>query len=172
MMSTVIPSNVVYLSADQRQSEVIESAMRKAGSSVVHLDVGAAVDNDSLIDILNLELVLPDPIGGIDGAIDWISDTDYVANESGMVWFVTGHGNLLADRMETLKSFIIVIVGVYDRLRTQNVPFVVAFMGDDKKIVSKLSEMFEQENESMRQAAKYPGTIDIQEVFVVDYPDF
>lgn len=135
-MSTagIVRSFAIHLGMDAAQLGRLQDDARSQGMSVIELDFEGIPDRSGLIDYLAKAFMFPHEIGGLDAAVDLISDLEWFGNPRGYLVTVRG----LVGSRAVGESFVSILPNVVDRWRSQRVPFVVATDGQDKRLQSAL----------------------------------
>lgn len=113
--------SVHVLSDDQMLRDLVTQAVR-AGARRTDLDIAVATDRDELLQQFQSRFEIPYPMGGFDGALDWLSDLDWLPESNGHV--VVVHGLDRADS-KTRSIFVAMLPFVLDRWREgSSLPYV------------------------------------------------
>jgi hypothetical protein len=116
--------------------------------SVFELDLQGLPDRSALVDYLAKTFMFPHEIGGLDAAVDLISDLEWFGNVRGYLVVVRG----VAGASAVGESFVSILPNIVDRWRSQRVPFVVAIDSQDERLQGILSAA----NREMERAGQLP----------------
>lgn len=160
-MSTVDMTRpfVIHVGMDSAALARLEDDARLRGMSVVRLALTGLPDRASLVDHLARAFMFPHEVGGLDAAVDLISDLEWFGNDDG--YLVVARG--LADSSAIGEAFVSMLPNIVDRWRSQAVPFVVAL--DDKG--EQLQSALQAANRAMERAGELPwaqpgtGSVDV-----------
>lgn len=139
---------VVHLGIGGSELARLAEDSRSRGMSVFELDLHGIPDRLALLDHLANVFMFPHKIGGLDAAVDLISDLEWFGNAQGYLVVVRG----AAGRTAIGDAFVSVLPNIVDRWRSQGVPFVVAIDGLD----GHLQETLVAANREMERAGKLP----------------
>jgi hypothetical protein len=139
---------VIHVAADEPVLTQIEHAARSRGMSVLTVDLSGVSDRDALIDCLAEAFMFPYRVGGLDAALDLISDLEWFGNPSGYLVLARG----LLDNSPIVEAFVSMLPNIVDRWRSQAVPFIVALDG----VGSGLQRALSTANAEMERAGRLP----------------
>lgn len=139
---------VIHLGMSRSQLVQLADDARSRGMSVIELDLHDVSGRLGLVEYLARAFMFPHEIGGLDAAVDLISDLEWFGNDRGYLVVASGvSGTTVAG-----ESFVSILPNIIDRWRSQAVPFVVAIDGEDDRVRSSLFEA----NCEMERAGKLP----------------
>lgn len=139
---------VIHLGMGPPEIAQLAGDARSRGMVVIELDLQGLPDRSALVDYLANAFMFPREIGGLDAAVDLISDLEWFGNARG--YLVVARG--VAGATVAGESFVSILPNIVDRWRSQTVPFVVAIDGEDGLLQSALLAA----NREMERAGKLP----------------
>lgn len=116
----------VHVAASASLASQLEHAARRAGASVIRLELSGVEDRMALGDRLAEVFMFPHKTRGLDAAIDLISDLEWFGNSSGYLVIVDAAD---AVRRDVLADFAGILPAILDQWRKQGNPFVVVLVG-------------------------------------------
>ena len=152
-------SFVIHVGLGERALARMERDAQSRGMSVVRLALGGILSGKSLVDYLAREFMFPREVGGLDAAVDLISDLEWFGNANG--YLVVARG--FTDGSEACEAFVSILPNIVDRWRSQDVAFVVAIDSVGRRSQSALDAA----NRHMARAGELPwaqpgtGAVDV-----------
>jgi hypothetical protein len=118
----------VHVSATGSAARRLEDEARRAGASVVRLDLSGVRDRAGLGERLAQTFLFPHETRGLDAAIDLISDLEWFGGSDGYLVIVDGMNHASVD---VIADFAGILPPIVDRWRSQRRAFVIVLVGDD-----------------------------------------
>lgn len=150
---------VIHLGIDGAALARLEEDARSRGMSVVRLSLAGIPDRASLVEYLASAFMFPHEVGGLDAAVDLISDLEWFGNSNGYLVVACD----LAGSSTIGEAFVSMLPNIVDRWRSQAIPFIVAIDAKDELLQSALRAA----NMEMQRAGELPwaqpgtGPVDI-----------
>lgn len=148
--SWVRPPFAIHVGVPESTSSLFEESARSAGASVIHLDLSAIDGIDTLQRRLSQTFLFPVDTGGLDSALDFISDLEWLGATDG--YLVIVHG--LDSSPEAIEPFASILPNIVDRWRSQGRPFVVLILGNESR--QRALSVLADANLRMDNAGKLP----------------
>src|SRR5437879_5046304 len=102
---------VIHLGVDSAQLARLKDDARSREMSVIELEIQGIPDRSALVEYLAKEFMFPHEIGGLDAAVDLISDLEWFGNSRGYLVTVRG----LVGATAVGESFVSILPNVVDR---------------------------------------------------------
>lgn len=125
---------VIHLGVHSPALTALEHDARSRGMSVIRLSLAGLPDRAALVDYLSGAFMFPHEVGGLDAAVDLISDLEWFGNDAGYLVVVRD----LADAHVIGDAFVSMLPNIVDRWRSRAVPFVVALDANDERFAAAL----------------------------------
>jgi hypothetical protein len=148
-----------------RSAEILAEQTRASGGVVIRLSLAGLSPTDQLCDRMADVFEFPYPSSGLDGALDLVSDLEWLELGAGLLVVVDAR----EARPTVLADLAGILPGVVDRWRSGDLPFVVAFDGlDDRSVVL---ESLAAANAALDEAGSLPwARADVAAVPIVTDP--
>lgn len=124
----------IHLAMSDSAAALLERSARRAGASVIRLDLSGLCDREELAERLSQVFMFPHETKGLDAAVDLIWDLEWFGASEGYVVMVSG---IARSAENVLTIFAEMLPPIIDRWRTQQRAFVVAFVGDAQRRATK-----------------------------------
>lgn len=125
---------VIHLGMHSAALAALEHDARSRGMSVMRLSLAGLPDRAALVDHLSGVFMFPHEVGGLDAAVDLISDLEWFGNDDG--YLVVARG--LSGASAIGDAFVSMLPNIIDRWRSQAVPFVVALDAKGEQLAAAL----------------------------------
>lgn len=118
-----VPSQAVLL-ADN--TEKLEDHFELPELSEYVVDLGSVSTVRDLTGVFGREFLFPYEAVNLDVLIDLMSDLEWLAPENGVLCILTGLDELYSSHAKLLSAMVALVLGLCDRWRDGEVPFVIA----------------------------------------------
>lgn len=121
----------IHVFADDRAACALVAGFTEKGARRLDLDIGDLTDRSQLVERLKDAFQIPYPMGGLDGALDWLSDLEWLNSDAGYVVLVRGFD----DAEPTVRRDLATILPfVLDRWReATNDPYVFTLVANTSR---------------------------------------